>query len=177
MNDGWEVLYDLDPFVDDSSGDVDNDNVPNLTEYQFSSNPRMNDTDQDGLSDYQEIFVHKTSPVSNDTDLDGMNDYDELYVYGTSPFDQDSDDDRLLDGEELLIGTNPALFDTDEDGVGDGQEIKDGTNPLNARDNSFINIRNFVLILAICCITSLVLYYLSPAFITKIRRRKMQIMD
>lgn len=177
MTDGWEVLYDLNPLVDDSSGDADDDNVPNLTEYQFSSNPRMNDTDLDGLSDYQEIFVFKTSPVSNDTDADDLNDYDELFVYGTSPFDQDSDDDRLLDGEEVLIGTNPTLFDTDEDGVGDGQEVKDGTNPLNARDNSFINIRNFVLILAICCITSLVLYYLSPALITKIRRRFVQIMD
>ena len=101
-----------------------------------------------------------------------MNDFDELFVYGTSPFDQDSDDDRLLDGEEVLLGTNPTLFDTDGDGVGDGQEIKDGTDPLNARDNSFKDIRNFVIILAFGCLSFLSIYYLSPGFIAKVRKQK-----
>lgn len=43
------------------------------------------DTDGDGLSDYDEIYIHKTSPYLEDTDSDGRSDYDEIFVYGSDP--------------------------------------------------------------------------------------------
>ncbi|MFA6304232.1 MAG: hypothetical protein WCV73_03900 [Patescibacteria group bacterium] len=42
-----------------------------------------------------------------DTDSDGLNDYDELYVYKTSPYIPDSDSDGNTDGAEVKNGTNP----------------------------------------------------------------------
>jgi len=42
-----------------------------------------------------------------DTDNDSLNDYDELYVFRTSPFIEDSDSDGLLDGDEVMAGTDP----------------------------------------------------------------------
>ena len=39
MDDGWEVLYELDPLADDACGDVDGDGWTNLDEYQRGSNP------------------------------------------------------------------------------------------------------------------------------------------
>lgn len=36
------------------------------------------DTDRDGLSDWDELYVYKTSPYLADTDSDGINDKDEL---------------------------------------------------------------------------------------------------
>ncbi|MFA5000395.1 MAG: hypothetical protein WC545_03480 [Patescibacteria group bacterium] len=42
------------------------------------------DTDSDGLSDYDEIYVHKTSPYLEDTDSDGLSDYEEIKA-GTDP--------------------------------------------------------------------------------------------
>jgi len=42
-----------------------------------------------------------------DTDRDGLSDFDELYIYGTSPYIADSDSDGISDGEEVKRGTNP----------------------------------------------------------------------
>jgi len=42
-----------------------------------------------------------------DTDGDGLSDYDELYVYNTSPYLEDSDSDGYLDQEELDAGHDP----------------------------------------------------------------------
>ncbi len=42
-----------------------------------------------------------------DTDKDGLSDFDELYVYGSSPYLADSDSDGILDGQEIKNGTNP----------------------------------------------------------------------
>lgn len=42
-----------------------------------------------------------------DTDGDGLTDYDELYVFRTSPFLEDSDSDGDADGKEIVAGTDP----------------------------------------------------------------------
>lgn len=42
-----------------------------------------------------------------DTDKDGLSDFDELYVYGTSPYLPDTDGDGIPDGKEIQTKTNP----------------------------------------------------------------------
>lgn len=42
-----------------------------------------------------------------DTDLDGLSDYDELYLYQTSPYLEDSDSDGDSDAQEIQNGDNP----------------------------------------------------------------------
>lgn len=44
----------------------------------------LKDTDSDGLSDYDELYVFYTSPYLEDTDSDGINDKDEI-AGGTDP--------------------------------------------------------------------------------------------
>ncbi|NQV89064.1 MAG: hypothetical protein HQ488_01960 [Parcubacteria group bacterium] len=44
---------------------------------------------------------------SKDTDGDGLVDYDELYVYKTSPYLSDSDSDGFDDKSEVFSGNNP----------------------------------------------------------------------
>ena len=39
---------------------------------------------------------------NQDTDQDGLSDYDELYAYNTSPYLEDSDSDGILDKKEAL---------------------------------------------------------------------------
>jgi len=44
---------------------------------------------------------------TKDTDQDGLTDYDEIYLYGTSPYIQDSDSDGLADAVEVKAGSDP----------------------------------------------------------------------
>jgi len=44
---------------------------------------------------------------NKDTDNDGLSDYDELYVYHTSPFLEDTDGDGISDAQEIKNGTDP----------------------------------------------------------------------
>lgn len=56
-------------------------NPESLTTNQTSNTNddlKNKDTDQDGLSDYDELNVYKTSPYLNDSDSDGINDRDEI---------------------------------------------------------------------------------------------------
>lgn len=57
-----------------------NTSVPPLIgkEVNTSEVLRYRDTDNDGLSDYDELFVYSTSPYLADTDSDGISDYDEV---------------------------------------------------------------------------------------------------
>lgn len=43
-----------------------------------------------------------------DTDADGLSDYNELYVYHSSPYMRDTDSDAIADGEEVRRGTSPT---------------------------------------------------------------------
>lgn len=44
---------------------------------------------------------------TKDTDQDGLPDYDEIYLYQTSPYLVDSDSDTLSDYEEVSTGSDP----------------------------------------------------------------------
>ena len=68
--------------------------------------------------------------ANKDTDQDGISDRDEILVTGTDPKNSDSDNDGLNDGVEVVNRMNPLDADMDKDGVSDGQEIANGTNPV-----------------------------------------------
>ncbi len=48
------------------------------TEEELASDLMNQDTDSDGLTDWEELTIHKTSPYLEDTDSDGVNDKDEI---------------------------------------------------------------------------------------------------
>ncbi|HMO52520.1 MAG TPA: hypothetical protein PKE26_09045 [Kiritimatiellia bacterium] len=82
------------------------------------------DSDGDGLSDLYEQAIG-LNPNSSDSDNDGVSDWDEIFLYGTDPLSDDSDGDGLLDGEEVNgtkwgIWSDPLNPDTDGDGILDG---------------------------------------------------------
>lgn len=51
---------------------------------------------------------------TDDSDGDGLSDYDEVFVYDTDPWLEDSDGDGLSDGEETHDGTNPLDLNSHE---------------------------------------------------------------
>ncbi len=58
--------------------------------------------------------------LSGDTDGDGLSDGDEIYLYGTDPRCEDTDGDGLSDAAEILVGLSPTGYDADDDGLVDG---------------------------------------------------------
>ncbi len=78
------------------------------------------DSDEDGLTDNEEIEVYRTDPFNADTDFDGIQDGAET---NSSPLADDTDGDGLSDGEEILKGSEPAIRDTAGDGVDDGWKV------------------------------------------------------
>jgi hypothetical protein len=86
----------------------------------------------DGLDDVEEAAAG-TDPTLADSDGDGLSDGDELYVTFTDPTDDDTDGDSLSDGGELSSGLDPRNADTDHDGLWDDLELLGTeTDPLDA---------------------------------------------
>jgi len=53
------------------------------------------------------IVLSEEELRTSDTDEDGISDYDEMYLYNTSPYLPDTDSDGILDKDELDEGTDP----------------------------------------------------------------------
>ncbi len=146
LTDGWEVFNNpnnpsegqiLDPTLNDTDGnsikdgleDFDNDQINNLEEFIWGTNPMNSDTDSDNLPDIYEINfyhltdgLHPTIPDSNlDVDGDGKTSLQE-YTYGTDPTNEDTDGDRIPDGWEIDHDdiVDPFVKDSDDDPDEDG---------------------------------------------------------
>lgn len=94
------------------------------------------DSDNDGLSDAEEINIYHTDPQLADTDGDGYLDGQEINNH-YSPFQAgkklksiDTDSDGLNDEQELILGTDLGNTDSDGDGYFDGLEVRNGFDPL-----------------------------------------------
>ncbi len=85
-------------------GDDDGDGLPNNLEATLQTFPDLADTDEDGLTDGQEIRIWNTDPLNRDTDNDTLSDGDEVNIYGTSPTLADTDGDGILDAQDLFPG-------------------------------------------------------------------------
>jgi hypothetical protein len=81
------------------------------------------------------MTANKTVPaLDTDSDNDGLSDYEEVNITGTDPLDQDSDNDTLMDSDELIATggawpnrtfdqeSDPLDINTDDDHLFDPQE-------------------------------------------------------
>ncbi|HOZ37077.1 MAG TPA: hypothetical protein PLR18_04615 [bacterium] len=66
-----------------------------------------NNTSNSATTGEEETELTITQLKNNDTDQDGLSDFDELYVYSTSPYLKDSDSDNHGDKEEIDQGFDP----------------------------------------------------------------------
>ena len=112
--------------------------------------PDTNDTDNDGLTNYQEIVELGTNPTLQDTDGDNVKDKDDAFPLNIAEWldtdrdgtgdnaDLDDDGDGLSDVDEINIhGTNSKRADSDGDGLSDPAELQTHlTNPNLADTDS-----------------------------------------
>ena len=96
---------------------------PNLMLRGFSIDDirLADDYDGDGLTLAQE-YEYDLNPFLDDTDEDGLSDADELNKYATDPLNQDTDGDGMSDGTEVNAGLSPKKKDSDGDGIKDNKE-------------------------------------------------------
>jgi hypothetical protein len=66
LPDWWELLHNLDPTRNDAEQDIDLDGLSNFDEFGFGSNPRLVDTDSDGIDDFTEWML-ATDPADGPT--------------------------------------------------------------------------------------------------------------
>ncbi len=123
LSDAWELYLGagivpwLDPIpLDPLSNDTDQDwlidgaelLIENVSELiypynaltitlRYNTSPVLMDTDNDTLTDYQEVMVFNTEPDLADTDNDTIDDWTEVWVYGSDPRSNDTDGDNITD--------------------------------------------------------------------------------
>ncbi len=128
--DAWELVGVV--AVTNGGGSfTDTNHVPDYDRVRFYAAAKLEDTDGDGMTDGEGWLWNLDSP-NTDTDNDGLSDYDERKLHKTDPDNPDSDGDGLGDGYEVTHGTDPLKKDSDQDGLPDGWEVFNGLNPLVA---------------------------------------------
>ncbi len=101
--------------------------MPDIYEIMIGTDVNVPDTDNDGLTDYQEVYITRIDPTKFDSVTEGVSDDD-----------ADSDGDGLSNAQEIDLGTNPQLSDTDGDGLDDDSELKFELDPFE-RDGRIYN--------------------------------------
>jgi len=120
------------PLPESPFEDNDGDGLLNWEEEDAKTDKNKRDTDEDGLTDYDEVKNYHTDGTKRDTDNDGLSDYEEVFKYGTDPNCWSTDSDGLSDGFEILVSnTDPKNPDTDGDHLNDSMEWEYGLNPLS----------------------------------------------
>ena len=91
MDDDYEIAHGFNEWdPSDAEEDSDGDGLSNLLESKMNLDPMSGDSDGDGLADGLE-----------DSDQDGLSNSDEVVLHGTDPSTPDTDDDGMSDGDEL----------------------------------------------------------------------------
>ncbi len=124
-DDEWDYIIEYTELTDPNDSDSDDDGLSDGDEVNvYSTNPNNLDSDADGLNDGNEVNVYSTNPNSTDSDSDQISDYDEINTHLTDPNLTDSDSDQLSDYSEInLHSTDPNDSDSDDDGLSDGDEV------------------------------------------------------
>lgn len=107
--DAWEFQH-FDNFDQTATGDFDDDDLDNLSEFQEGTNPTRRDSDFDDLTDGEEVNIHNTDPNEPHSDTDIFPDGYEV-SNGLDPLFDDSlldlDNDGFSNQLEFLYGTDP----------------------------------------------------------------------
>ena len=83
-----------------------NTNQPSAINQNINRPAPPVDTDRDGITDEEEA-LYGTNPNKVDTDDDELTDRDEIKVFKTDPNNPDTDGDGFSDGEEVRGGYDP----------------------------------------------------------------------
>ncbi len=98
-----------------------------------------------GIAEEERLFASRVGTrIFTDSDEDGISDYDEVNIFHTDPLRTDTDDDHVPDGVEIFAHTNPrgsATLGASDSAVG---ERVDFENPLiaGAERTNLLSVEN-----------------------------------
>jgi len=129
----YDILYYSGPLADYSTLEQQ--------EYRLKEEQKGIDTDEDGLTDYDELYVYKTSPYIADSDSDGIGDNIEVTSGDdpNCPADRDcgyyfESDDDVLDGNDIIpTVTSPIGASAGIDSIEDAASLLEGLTPDEIR--------------------------------------------
>jgi hypothetical protein len=96
--DSYTIEYERVTQEDETWVDRDRDGVSSSDEDEYGTSDRKDDSDSDGLSDFEEIWYWFSDPISKDSDADGYTDAREI-LNGYSPI-----------GDEVLTEVPPDTY-------------------------------------------------------------------
>lgn len=130
--------------TNNTENDSDGDGLSDNQEATYGTNPYLADTDEDGISDYDEVLPTGSTPTSNpllaDSDGDGVNDSTERFVLFS---DRDTESDFMTPVVDLANpnGNYEGLVYSEEYGlVGRVKISVTGTNASKAFSGTYENI-------------------------------------
>ncbi len=137
----WNAMLGVSIVGEDEDQDPDKDGLLTKEEKRIGTDPLDPDTDDDGLTDGEEVRKYKTDPLNPDTDGDELKDGQEVKdIYsslGMPLFASATLDFRLTEEMTLALvqsggyRTDPLNPDTDGDKLTDGAEVlRHKTDPL-----------------------------------------------
>lgn len=119
--------------------------ITNPFNYQ-SNNTADNTKNSSAAASQQQAKDSEEALRSKDTDGDGLSDWDELYIYKTSPYLEDSDSDGFSDKEEIDSGNDPncpvGRNCYSSNIIKKNSSETDNTNSLNLQSNQNNNLLN-----------------------------------
>ncbi len=119
------------------NGEVDaNGNCLNLKICGISADP-----DEDGLTNLDE-YNYDTDPKNPDTDNDGLSDGNEVYVYFSNPKEADSDRDRIKDGTEIVNCYDPNSDEISQMSIIRLNQIKSEASVRGLREPTISALKN-----------------------------------
>lgn len=102
-----------------------NSDIPYTVKEDINTNEALiyRDTDKDGLSDFDELYVYMTSPYLADTDSDGISDKDEI-ERGSDPLCPEGQNcnNPILTGE-ALVDTSASVSNTFSEPIPPDQDL------------------------------------------------------
>jgi subtilisin family serine protease len=122
--------------------DSDSDGLSNVEEIDLGTDALDSDSDNDGLTDFEETRTYGTDPLAADSDADGLTDYEEVVIYATDPLASNLGDlaprsnpdgiinvadylvlTRLVNGVIEPIAAESMLGDLNDNGNLDGGDL------------------------------------------------------
>lgn len=142
--------------VSDSDADTDGDGLSNRKELELETNPLIEDSDKDDLTDGEEINTYGTEPLKDDTDGDGIKDGDEIAL-GLDPLNPETfgvpDSEYVFEVELGTDSENLAKINTEENPFEVSLNIKAAGNVfsnLEARESVYSKVMTNDATLGIC---------------------------